>query len=260
MTLTNNSTNIESGSLGLKDSKPIASVDAPNAVDDVMSGTGKSGLKINPNTNITNLSATISTDAQGLSFDVTVDAIIETTGGTEVARVNDITYGDTVLFENVNLSSGTAYWVVIEADPDSDSYTALEDIFYNDAYPETSASFDVTEGIRFDTTGVADWYVFSQIAHYEVPTSGDTLVEWDSAVPADITSYDLATYQATEDGETVTIAVEDGNGNVLYSDIGQNFDISTIATDTNVKLRANLSRTNTANNPTLDYVARRFTR
>jgi len=46
----------------------------------------------------------------------------------------------------------------------------------------------------------------------------------------------------------------------LFTDIGPNFDISTIATSTNVTLRANLSRSNTANNPTLDYAGRRFTR
>jgi len=91
-------------------------------------------------------------------------------------------------------------------------------------------------------------------------TSGDALVEWDSAVPADIKAYDLATFQRTLDGETVTIDVEDGNGNILFSDIGQNFDISTVDTAKEVKLRANLSRSDTANNPTVDYLARRFTR
>jgi hypothetical protein len=91
-------------------------------------------------------------------------------------------------------------------------------------------------------------------------SNGDALVEWDTGVPADIDSWDLATYQATEGGETVTVDVEDGAGNVLFSDIGPNFDISTIDTSKNVKLRATLERNDTSNNPTLDYAARRFTR
>jgi len=90
--------------------------------------------------------------------------------------------------------------------------------------------------------------------------SGELAVGWDSGVPKDIDSWDLATFQRTFDGETVTVDVEDADGNVLASDIGPNFDISSIDTGADVTLRANLSRSNTANNPTLDYVARRFTR
>ena len=47
---------------------------------------------------------------------------------------------------------------------------------------------------------------------------------------------------------------------VPLSDIGQNMDISTLSTDAIIALRANLSRNDTSNNPTLDYVARRYTR
>jgi hypothetical protein len=92
------------------------------------------------------------------------------------------------------------------------------------------------------------------------PTSGNALIEFDSGTPNDIRSYDLATFQATPNGETVTVDVEDGSGNVLFSDINQNFDISTVDTSKNVTLRANISRANTSNNPTIDYLARRFTR
>lgn len=92
------------------------------------------------------------------------------------------------------------------------------------------------------------------------PTSGNALVSFDSGVPNDIKSYDLATFQRTLDGETVTIDVEDSNGNVLKSDISKNTDISDITTSTDVQLRANLSRNDTSNNPTVDYLARRFTR
>jgi hypothetical protein len=90
--------------------------------------------------------------------------------------------------------------------------------------------------------------------------SGDAVIQFDSGVPADIEAYDLAAFQSSDDGETVTVDVEDGSGTVLYSDITQNFDITTVDPSKNVKLRANLSRSNTANNPTVDYAARRYTR
>jgi hypothetical protein len=90
--------------------------------------------------------------------------------------------------------------------------------------------------------------------------SGDALVEWDTGRPDNINSYDLATFQRNLYNETVTIDVEDGNGNTLFSDISRNFDISTIDTNKNVKLRVNLSRNSTDNFPSVQYLARRYTR
>ena len=90
--------------------------------------------------------------------------------------------------------------------------------------------------------------------------SGSAIVEWDTGVPSDIKSWDLATYQATLDGETVTVDILDGNDSVLHSDVSQNFDISTVANTKNVKIKANLSRASTSNNPTFDYAARRWVR
>jgi hypothetical protein len=90
--------------------------------------------------------------------------------------------------------------------------------------------------------------------------SGDVLVEFQSGAPDDIDSYDLATFQKTNAGGVVIVDVEDGNGTALFTDITKDFDISTVDTTKNVKLRANLSRSNTSNNPTVDFLARRFTR
>jgi hypothetical protein len=87
-------------------------------------------------------------------------------------------------------------------------------------------------------------------------TSGDVLIEWDKGVPTDIFAWDVATFTRTLDGETVTVDVEDGNGNVLLSDISRNTDISSIATTENVTLRVNLSRNDMNNNPTLDSAYR----
>jgi hypothetical protein len=91
-------------------------------------------------------------------------------------------------------------------------------------------------------------------------TNADALIEFDSGVPTDINSYDLASFQRSPDTETVTVDVEDGTGSVLFSDIDRNFDISNVDTSKNVKIRANLARANGSNNPTFDFAARRFTR
>jgi hypothetical protein len=87
-------------------------------------------------------------------------------------------------------------------------------------------------------------------------TAGDALIEWDKGVPTDIFAWDVATFTRTLDNETVTVDVEDGSGTVLLSDINRNTDISSVAANTNVKLRVNLSRSDTSNNPTLDSAYR----
>lgn len=90
--------------------------------------------------------------------------------------------------------------------------------------------------------------------------SGDVLTWWETGVPLDIRAWDLVTYHVDPDGETVEVDVEDGNGNVLFSNIGQNFDISTVDTSRDVRLRFRLSRSDTTNEPRAEYGARRFTR
>lgn len=90
-----------------------------------------------------------------------------------------------------------------------------------------------------------------------LPSDGSSTVSWGS--PGDIHSWELVTYQETEDGGTVTFDVLDGSGNVLFEDVSKNFDISTVSNSTEVQIRANLSRTDVSQYPTADYVARRYT-
>jgi hypothetical protein len=92
------------------------------------------------------------------------------------------------------------------------------------------------------------------------PYSGNALIAWDTGTPADIDSWDLATFQRTLDNESVTIDIEDGNTNVLRSDISQDTDISDIPVSTDIQLRVTITQADAANNPTCDYLARRFTR
>ena len=86
-------------------------------------------------------------------------------------------------------------------------------------------------------------------------TAGDVVID---PTLNDVFAFDLATFQKTLDGETVTMDVEDGGGATLFSDISRNFDISSIGPTTDVQLHAFLSRTDTNNNPTLDFAAMRY--
>jgi hypothetical protein len=114
---------------------------------------------------------------------------------------------------------------------------------------------------RTDNSGETRSVYIDDIEVAEAPAkSGNALVEFDSGVPEDISAYDLISFQRTPDGETVTVDVEDGGGAVLFSDVGRNFDISSVDPSKNVKIRANLARSNNANDPTFDFAARRFIR
>jgi len=133
-------------------------------------------------------------------------------------------------------------------------------------------SFDVSTedsdpfGVTWDDKGTSAYITGrgnNNVYEYDVGSpanSGDALVSFETGSPSDIASYDIATFQRTTDGETVTVDVEDSTGTVLKPDISKDTDISDIATTTDVQLRVNLSRNNTANNPTVDYIARGFTR
>lgn len=89
-------------------------------------------------------------------------------------------------------------------------------------------------------------------------SSGDVLVEWSS--PKDLYSWLQVNFQKTLDGETIRVDVEDENGNVLYSDVRREKNIQQVANSKNVALRAHISRTDTTNTPSIDYLARKFKR
>ena len=164
-------------------------------------------------------------------------------------------------------SANTTYLVEIKnIDYSNDTYDLAVDgsIIASDVSFSNSASGIDTLSIRNITANSnqsRNLYIDDvQVGGPQSTTNGDVLVQWDEGTPDDIDSWDLATYQRTLDGETVTVDIEDSTGTVLKSDVSKDTDISDIAASTDVQLRANISRNNTSNNPTLDYAARRFTR
>lgn len=256
ITLTNNKTKVKNGSVEL--GGVSSTVTRPDDTDTTSTSQSK-GIVINPNTGVTEITVKISSNTSGVQ-DVSVT---DSNGDNLLAqKTQGYTAGETVTFD-VSLNSGTDYNIVCSND--GDSYTAGRN--NNASTPYTSTNCDIvsgtsgalpSEGGPFDASDTLNT-IKSVEAIGGDATTGDVLVSFDSGTE-DIEQYDLATFQRTLDGETVTVDVEDSNGNVLKSNISQDADISNIATLTDVQLRANLSRSNTANNPTVDYLARRFTR
>lgn len=183
--------------------------------------------------------------------------------GTEDGSPKDITWnGDGTKMYITGGNNDTIYQYALSTAYDVSTASLSQSASVNGWDPEEATWNGDGTKMYVVGDGSDDIYEYRADVAYDVNppafTSGDALIEWPTE--SDIESWDLATFQRTLDTETVTVDVEDSAGNVLFSDISQNFDISTVDTTKNVALRANLSRADTANNPTLDYAARRYVR
>ncbi len=243
-----NSTEVSNESVVLVNTSPTS-----RSTDNTSGSTSdKHGLEINPNEDMAQVAADISSNTSGHTT-----AYVTDTGGSVLASTDISGVGSGGSFSiNQSLSSGTSYYLVVDAG--GSSYTLGQND--SDSHPTTGDKIDIEAGVYNGTgTSTSDSYTVNNVREYESDqTSGDAVVSWSS--PSDIESWDLATWQRTLNNETVTIDVLDGSGNVLHSDIPQNFDISTVSNSTNIQLRVNLSRSSTSNNPSCDYLARRFVR
>lgn len=243
ISLANNGTRADSGSLQLGPGvAPFPTMNSTGAQ------TSTQGLRFVPSTSISSLAGSISDQTSGITR-------VRILQGTTTVATQTIS-GNTFSFSGLSLSSGTTYRLLF--DNSGSSYTSA---WYGGAsgFPFTCSDFSVTAGEDENgNTSTTVWYVVNSLYNAGV-TSGDCVVSWNS-LPTDLKGWDLATFARTLAGETVTIDVEDGSGTVLFSDIGQNFNISTIASTTNPQFHVYLSRASTSNNPTCDYLARRFLR
>jgi len=259
--LTETDTKSSSGTIELLDDRAGTKVDEYANVDGtVLAGPEKVGIIVNPNTDLAGVNATLgpNTDPANDDYPATTAYLERRSDGT-ILDTHDISgyTGGTTFRLSGNLAAGTRYNVFIDAE--GDSYRASWDS--DGVLPSTSADIDVPEAVNRDGNLTSEMFAIGAVeAILPGKATGDTLTGWESGTPVDIRSWDLVTYQAVEDGETVRVDVEDGNGNVLFEDIPQNFDVSTVDAATDVHLRTHLSRQDTANNPRVEYLARRFTR
>jgi len=254
--LTTNNTIVNNGSLELGQNVTTESVPGDNG--EYTTVTDGRGFQINPNYDFTSIEFTLSSYTEKADHGFVVDSNENILAESTAEKVGGETYSLTL-----DMTAGTNYYVGIwEQDTDIA-------IGYNPftSFPTSKTAFDIQSGFTGghpnDGQSLADdsdGWALSSITGTGPVFSGDAVVNFTNGVPDPIESWDLATFRRTFDGETVTIDIEDGSGNVLFSDIDQNFDISTVDTSKEVRFRANLSRNDSTNNPTTDYLARRFTR
>jgi sugar lactone lactonase YvrE len=194
--------------------------------------------------------------------------------------ISSASYNDNSLSTNSNARA-------IKFTPNGKMYIAIGDGNINEYSAETPFSITtytytgdkkkVTDGVLYDiiwNDSGSKFYVsytdlnapeeeivesYSTPVDYEISIySGTATITFDPR--KQVYSWDIATYQKSPDNETVTVNVEDSGGNSILSNITRNEDISSISENENIKISVDLDRGDVTNNPTLDYVARRFVR
>jgi len=250
VSLSTNNTEVSGGSVDLVEG-PTGNVVSRDPDDSSNSLTNRAGLVINPNTDLTGVIVTESGNTSAST------AYLQDTNG-NVLDSAGLSGGEATL--SSSLTTGTKYYVGL--DGGGSGYTQGSN--NSTSFDYSGTDLDIVNGVHSMGSGGSPTsstaYSIIDVEGVLDATDGSVTVSWDTGVPEGINSWDLATFSRTLDGETVTIDVLDGSGTVLFSDIGQNFDISTVDNSKDVQIRANLSRSNTSNNPRLDYAARRFTR
>jgi hypothetical protein len=256
ITLARTDTVINSGSVELINS--ASSNLGPDTDRAETNVTESSGVVINPNVPITEIDVTVSSGC-GLVEEV----FVSDTNRNILAENNAGIVGGGKVTLSASLSRNTDFFVGVRSN--GTIYTRGENS--TPSFPFTNVAFDVPSSAKSihpnDSNSISRGitstrFGIGRIKAQSGVTSGDVVVNF--GTPTDINAYDLATFQRSFDDETVTVDIIDGSSNLLFSDIGRSFDISGIDPSKNVKLQANLSRSSLSNNPTVDYLARRFTR
>jgi len=221
VTVANSSTNVSDGSVKLEDGSSVTRA-ADNGSTDISDGYG---IVINPNTSISEITVTLSSNTGAVNSvflaDNTETILAEKTAG--------YTGGDEVTL-SASLNAGDDYYLGVY--DNGNTYTVGKST--NVSFPNTSEEIDMITGVFDAHPDDGETATESNSAAYAVQsvsspdsTSGNAFISFDSGSPADIDSWDLATFQRTLDGETVTVDVvqpitsdlviddlEDGNATV----------------------------------------------
>lgn len=158
------------------------------------------------------------------------------------------------------LSPGENYAIAAQANNGSQQFD------YDDAisFPTDAGDvFTVEDGVYNGSDPLdSSWGrvgAFSSIQLDAMPNNGTGRVEIGADSP--MTAWDTAAVRAALENESVTVDIQDGNGNVVLSDVeGNNIDISVLDPSDDVVFAVDISRTDPLNDPGLVYAARRFHR
>lgn len=208
------------------------------------------GVIFNPNNDLRGVRATMSGN---VGSDVERVRIYDADAGAEVMRETGLMLnaGDTIeLRPSETLTTGTKYYLQAWGDTYTEGYDSAP------AFPYTATDLDITGGTNDSTSESTNRHNFIDVTAI-VPTDGNMLVEW--PIPADISEWDMVTYNDSPGPEDIVYDVEDGAGNVLVADVTDEHDISNLSTDDKVSIRASLTRTGPSD-VRVGYVARRAIR
>jgi len=161
-------------------------------------------------------------------------------------------------------NDGTKFY---ESDVDADEIVEYQadtpfDIGTLDRINAISSQDSSNGGIAWNDDGTKIYEIGStgdKIYEYSggpAQTSGESVVSFTDTY--DVFSWELASTQRFDGGETATIDIEDTDGNVLFSDIGRNVNISSVSSDTNIQFRISLSRSSNLNNPRVSFVGLKY--
>lgn len=248
--------------ISISESVELASAPTGSAVsfDPNLRNYNHCGFQIEPVEPIAGFEVTLSPDSAINSNDVLEVRTEEGDGSTgSLLKSKDISGkspGDTVQIYYDTTSDNESRYRLLHYDPSNNFQIA-----YGSGDPTKSTpEFDVISGIRSNQHHESgDVYAFDKVEAIQPAKNGTVSIEW--PYPPDVYDWDVAKFQATKDGETVDVYVEEFDGSSWVEIAGPISRGDDLPADPgrNVRYRVDLSRADTANNPTLDAIYRRYT-
>jgi len=253
VTVTHNNTKISSESAELTTAETIGTTaDTGLSGDTNQYGySNPRGVIINPNKELDGVNLEC---AQGVTG-TTHAYLKKESDGTVLDKVAYTGGSDNPAKLRATLQSGTEYRVVV--DNENGDYDLRQSS--SASYPYSSTDVDIPKSSYGGNTNTSYRYSVSTITAITVDakTSGDTLIEFDN-IPQGLSEWGYIEFTRTLNGETVSVDVELDDGTVIATDVPNHFPLAPIDSAKNVRVRANISRKDTNNNPTLDSLTRSY--
>jgi len=210
-------------------------INYPSGSESAMSTTQPLGIRVTPKTDITDLLVTISNDITRLYVkDISYNTLWSATGLTGGSEVNiDYTLLNGVTY-NIVADDTTSYvtWQGSGTFPIEDNYLKIEGGAWINQTLDTGLIANISN-IRYNNFDVTKTSIISP-----------------SVTPANLAKWEYAYFEIDKAGETITADILDAaNDSVLIENISDGESLHDISSDTNLKIRFNLSRADTANNP-----------
>lgn len=244
---------IETESVRIKD--PATSAAGPGSLTGGGNSVDIAGVTAVPNRRVSELTVTFSAYESG---DVATEVrVTRQSDGEILYQETGLSVGDGETHTAaVDLSAETSYSIEVATSGTyqqaSTSGTSEEDV------PFTSEVIDITNGAYEGDKHTTGLFSITEIEAKANDREGSVSISWPN--PPDVYRWDAASYQATQDGETVDVFVEadDGSGWTEIAGPINRGDQINADPGSEVRFRVDLSREDVANSPTLDAIYRRW--